>query len=70
MDYQGVCYLYHFYDEQWNFLTPNEITSPNFRYKYFDGEYMYKTFYGVSDLKGRRYKNRDAIMLMKKKIKG
>ena len=64
----GVCYLYCYLDDYWTIDTSRQICNPDIRYKYFnDKEYLYKHFNGINDLKGRRVKNRDALMLTRKK---
>jgi len=63
----GLCYLYLFYDEYWE-TFPYSITSNSFRYKYLDNNNItYNSFNGFNDIDGRLYKNRDALMLIKKR---
>lgn len=66
----GVCYLYCYLDEEFVESTPNNILNPDFRREYFpdskddkSSEYCYHPFNGFNDIKGRRIKNMDAVML-------
>lgn len=64
----GVCYLYCYQDEYWDELEKCHLSSRIMRYKYFNNdEYSYKQIDGISDLKGKNFKNRDALMLTRKK---
>ena len=66
----SVCYLYCYLDDYWVSKTPYQINNPDIRYEHFNtGEYLYKHFNGINDIKGRVPKNMDAIMLMRKKTK-
>lgn len=66
----SVCYLYCYLDEYWVSKTPYQINNPDIRYEHFNnGEYLYKHFKGINDIKGRAPKNMDALMLTRKKTK-
>lgn len=64
----GVCYLYCYLNDYWVYDTPNRISNPDLRYRCFkDSIYDYVTFNGIADIKGRVAKNRDALMLVRRK---
>ena len=64
----SICYLYCFLDEYWDILSLNQISNYGLRLKHFNNnEYFYRSFNGINDLNGRRARNRDALMLTRKK---
>ena len=69
----GVCYLYCYLDYEFVKSTPNNILNPDLRREYFpdskddkSSEYSYYPFNGFNDIKGRRIKNMDAVMLTRR----
>ena len=69
----GICYLYCYLDYEFVESTPNNILNPDLRREHFpdskdipNSEYNYPSFNGFNDIKGRRLKNRDALMVVKK----
>ena len=65
----GVCYLYNYLDEYWAFSNSRQICNPDIRYEHFNEEenYIYESFKGISNYGSKAYKDRDALMLLRKR---
>ena len=63
----AVCYLYCYLDDYWYDYQQGRLKSYHIRQQYFKDDYYYADFAGIGDLKSRLVKNRDALMLTRKK---
>ncbi len=63
----GVCYLYCYVDDYWYDYPLGKLKSRLLREKYFKEDYQCVDFPGISNLKGSFLKDRDALLLSKKK---
>lgn len=65
----GICYLYNYLDDYWAIEHSSQICNPNVRYKHFNEKdgYIYESFEGVCNYGSNSVKDRDAIMLVRKR---
>lgn len=63
----GVCYLFCYLDDYWYESDRSNLKSKIIRDTYFDDDYSYHEFGSIFDINGSVLKNRDALMLVKKK---
>ena len=66
----AICYLYCYMDDYWYDIPDGKLKSKLIRQKYFKEGYQCVDFPGISNLKGRLYKDRDALLLTKKSKEG
>ena len=63
----AVSYLFQGYDDWWLDKNSGKLKSRDVRDEYFDHNYEYINFPGILFLKDNQLKNKDVLMLYKKK---
>lgn len=65
----GVCYLYNYLDDYYAISRPRQICNPDLRLRHFDKKdgYIYDSFRGISNYESSSIRDRDALMLVRKK---